>query len=271
MKAFRIIVCIVFVLSVGCYKGNDYIKSQAVDSTYPTIESTSDKIKVPCNATEEDLLAGVTAMDGKDGDITDSILIDNISTFIEKGLANIQYVVFDSDMNFSTFTRKVQFEDYRSPQFHLSAPLIFFENDQMRLLDRLTAYDCIDGDISGQIKLTSNSYTAMGETQSINAEVCNSYGDVSTITLAITMEEKDMMAPSITLSDYLVYIKKGSSLDPLSYIQDVTSYYEEKIALDMVSITTELDTNTIGTYEVLYSITEEQHTGKTKLIVIVEE
>ena len=58
-------------------------------NTAPVITCATDELHVSVNATEKDLLMGVTAMDAEDGDLTDSIIIESISQFVEKGTCTI--------------------------------------------------------------------------------------------------------------------------------------------------------------------------------------
>lgn len=46
------------------------------------------EISVSIHADEVELLSGVTAYDAKDGDVTDSLAVEHISNFIEKGGGN---------------------------------------------------------------------------------------------------------------------------------------------------------------------------------------
>lgn len=98
------------------------------DETLPTITADSDTIDVPCAYTTDQLLAGVTASDAKDGDLTGQILVGNFTRFIDPGVCDLNYVVFDSSEHMATLTRRVHFTDYHSPRFALAEPLVFAES-----------------------------------------------------------------------------------------------------------------------------------------------
>ena len=49
------------------------------DDTLPTITADSDTLEVPCAYTTDQLLAGVTASDAKDGDLTSQVLVGNMT------------------------------------------------------------------------------------------------------------------------------------------------------------------------------------------------
>lgn len=75
------------------------------------------EISVSIHADEAELLAGVTAYDAKDGDVTDSLAVEHISNFIEKGRRKISIVAFDSDNNVTHAEREMVYNDYTSPVF----------------------------------------------------------------------------------------------------------------------------------------------------------
>ena len=66
---------------------------------------------------EERLLEGVTAYDGKDGDLTSKVFVESISNFVEPGVSNVTYVVYDADRHAAKASRKVVYLDYTPPRF----------------------------------------------------------------------------------------------------------------------------------------------------------
>lgn len=71
-------------------------EAAAKDDAAPVIVCSSSEIHVSVDASEEELLFGVTAMDAEDGDITSSVVIESISSFVEPGKSIITYAAFDS-------------------------------------------------------------------------------------------------------------------------------------------------------------------------------
>ena len=98
-------------------------KKQEEDPTIPVMTSDRDTLEVSVHYENDDLLEGLKASDEKDGDLTDHILVGEFSQFIEKGLCNLSYVVFDSSNQAATLTRRVYFTDYESPKLTLKSPL----------------------------------------------------------------------------------------------------------------------------------------------------
>ena len=66
-------------------------EAAAKDDAAPVIVCSSSEIHVSVDASEEELLFGVTAMDAEDGDITSSVVIESISSFVEPGKSIITY------------------------------------------------------------------------------------------------------------------------------------------------------------------------------------
>ena len=94
MKIVRIVTVAVFLLSALTWGlGKFYAKK--LDKVPPVIAADSQEIHVSTNADEEELKKGLIATDNADGDLTDSIVVANLSHFTKKGVCKIQYIVFD--------------------------------------------------------------------------------------------------------------------------------------------------------------------------------
>ena len=182
------------------------------DDTLPTITADSDTLEVPCAYTTDQLLAGVTASDVKDGDLTSQVLVGNFTRFIDPGVCDLNYVVFDSSEHMATLTRRIHFTDYHSPRFQLSEPLVFAEsttnNTDVRAL--FSAYDVLDGDLTDWITYveTDAAYNNPGD-YTITMEVRNSFGDTVSYAFPIHIYERNTQDFDITLTEPLVYVEQG--------------------------------------------------------------
>lgn len=58
------------------------------------------------------LLAGVTATDAEDGDVTASLLVEGISGRNDDGTVQVTYAAFDSNHHVTKATRAVRYTDY---------------------------------------------------------------------------------------------------------------------------------------------------------------
>lgn len=300
MRALRIFLALLFAVSLTVYVVFSVNNAKTADTVPPEISYESDTLEVSVAATDEELLAGMTATDQRDGDVTASLVVVSRSKFVGKGTLRVNYAAFDAAGNAATCSRLVTYTDYTSPRFTLSEPLRFSTEDyNVNLLDRISASDCIDGDITGLIKYTLNDnafYGTPGET-SITFQVSNSAGDLAELELpGEVLSTENYAKPYPMLTDYLVYTKVGQEIDPASYLVGVIAGgaeyfhadYEEEADYpgvtrdyhrsDLVSITSHVQYDTPGVYTVEYTLNAREVQGGSRyeqgtvlLYVVVEE
>ena len=187
MNRLRTAVLILFAITAAAY-GYMKISERLADDTPPVITADSDTVEVSVNDGEEKLLSGIKATDRQDGDLTASVTVSGISKLISENTAKVSYIVFDSDRRIGTYTRYVRYTDYRRPRFELKKPLSFSKSDDITLSGRLYAYDVIDGDISGSVKVSARDLTVSDNgVYSITVQVTNSLGDTSSVRLPVAI------------------------------------------------------------------------------------
>ncbi len=271
-----LIFCAVFAVYYINYK-------KAWDTKAPVLKCETEEIIASVKVTEEELLKGVTATDNVDGDLTDEILIEEITQFAE-GVRTIRYAVVDSANNIGRISRTLIYEDYESPKFALEKPLVFYIGDGYDLIGIISASDVLDGDITFNVRLTADTieYQTPGVFE-VSYAVRNSAGDYVTLTANVEMREKENKEPRITLTEALIYLKQGEAFSPLDYVDSVydpnmnyglsREEQKETYTLSNIDITNPVDTNVPGTYEVIFHAPSDnpEYTGVTRLIVIVEE
>ena len=237
----------------------------------PVIECPAEPlvISVADAAETNRLLAGVTASDAQDGDLTNDILVAGVSKLITENTAKITYVVFDSDNNMASATRSVRYTDYHCPRFSLSEPLVYTFSQEILLLDRLQALDVIDGDITNAIRVSQMLATSDSEIYAVDVQVTNSMGDTAWLSLPVILLEGGGDRVEITLSSYLVYLEKGSGFHARNYLESAT-FAGETLDLENVHISGQVDTNTPGVYQVQYDAAYAGNAGKIILTVVVE-
>lgn len=272
MKPLRIIVLIAFVFVTIASLTLFITEKIGTDTTIPEIRVEDEMIEVSLKATDEELLKGVTAYDEKDKDLTDRIIVESISRFTEKGVCKVTYAVCDSDNNVSKATRKIKYKDYESPEFYVTGNLCFSIYEHIELTGLVGATDCLDGNISNEIIMTSDNYSnSQVGSYSFNVSVVNSKGDFVEIELPLILEDRVLSAPVITLKEYLVYTKKGETVDFKNYIVDATDSNEDSLK-DKVTIESNVDFNKEGTYHVhFYAADKAEQRGHSVLTVIVGE
>lgn len=271
MRAIRIMQRLLlglFVLVLLAFVGLKVYRAIAVDVTPPVISCDSDTLAISVTAGEEALLQGVSARDDRDGDLTDGIMIKGVSTLQADGSAQVTYIVFDSSNNMATMQRSIRYTDYRLPRFALSQPLVYNVGQTVTLLDRLTAEDVLDGDISGSIRITSqNIINSQAGIYNVTAQVDSRLGEAVVLPLKVVVTASDYQL--LQLTDYLVYLSRGSSFDPADYILSVTAPDGSAVSHDRVEVDTLPDMSSAGVYSVGYSITVQGQSYIVYLTVVV--
>ena len=259
---------IAFVLMLLLYGGVMLYDSFMVDTTAPVIRCANPEIIVSVNDPQETMLLGVTAMDDRDGDLTDQVQIKNVSQLITDDTAQVTYIVFDSANNMTTLTRTVRYADYEKPRFVLHKPLNYTVDEDFQVLDRLTAQDVLDGDISDSICVISQNILKEAGTYHVTVQATNSLGDTTTVPLKLVVRENGVKE-LLQLKSYLTYLDKGAAFDPLKYIASVQAPDGTTLSVSKVNIDNAVDVNTEGAYHVRYSITVQNQTYVVFLTVVV--
>mgnify|MGYP003296231989 CR=1 FL=1 len=270
-KKGTIILLIVAVLAVAAAIAFDISNDKKSSPQYPVIKFDSDTIDLFVDATEADLLDGVTATDPEDGDITKSIVIEGISGITDGTSVKVTYAAVDSQNHVTKAERTVNYIDYTRPRFSMSRPLIFGNAKEINFMPYITATDVFEGDISGRIKYSLvNSATIEDEAgeYEIKISVTNKLGDTVSIPLTVGISDEYANWDKITLSDYLVYAERGTPFDPKAYVVSYTDGKREIESARGLSIINNVNTDEPGVYIVEYSAS--RGASKTRLVVVVE-
>lgn len=291
MHKMRAAVLILFLASSLAFGGCLMRQRTGKDGKGPEISMDNSEILVSIHADEAELLSGVTAYDAKDGDVTDSLAVEHISNFIEKGRRKISIVAFDSDNNVTHAEREMVYNDYTSPVFSLDGPLRFSVNAD-DLTEGLSAEDCLDGTITDRIRLSyQDEISSTPGLYQVTYSAANRAGDVTSLPVTVELYDpaEESGKPQITLSEYLIHLELQQAFDPKDYLEQVNvdqmtyekgeddelhavSAEEEILGEEKLSIENPVDTGKEGVYEVTYTVTsEEGKTGSIRLIVCVNE
>lgn len=275
MRFVRAGAVIIFILLLVVFGASRVALLRDRDPNRPKIASDREVLEIPCDYTREQLMEGLTATDPEDGDLTSQILAGSFSRFIEPGLCNLTYVVFDSADQSASLTRQVRFTDYHSPRFTLTEPLVFTEGEGSyeELMERLGARDLLDGDLTDWITQTDTdvSYQRAGS-YTTTLEMSNSLGDTVTQELPIHVVAAEGHSLEILLNTGIVYIEKGGSLDAGSYVEELLDNQGKNLDTGLISSENNVDPQTPGCYEIHYQADDGQgNTGETWMTVIVEE
>lgn len=276
MIQIRRVLLLLALVMILLYGLNRLLLYRSFDKTGPEIQFDEELLKVSVKVTEEELLEGVKATDSKDGDVTDTVIIESISKLLPGNERIVTYAAFDNDNHVGKAERRIQYKDYKAPRFSLDEPLTTsLSSDMSEMIGALHAKDCIDGDISDQIVITNADITGLsGDEASMTYEVqvTNSCGDIASLQLpvSINMSGTNSQFAEIKLEKYLIYKKVGKSVDFESYIEDVVAAGNVASAAD-VKVTSDYDKSEPGVYTATYTLEVNGETASTQLYIVVEE
>lgn len=281
MEKMKKLSCIIIMFAIIALLALIIVQKQNSDTTCPVIKFDKDSITASVKDKSTDFLKGVTATDNKDGNVSKTLCVENISDFVKKNTRIITYTAFDSSNNIAKATREIVYTDYASPKFSLTDSPTFHSTDTYIDIAKLVnATDVFDGDITPFIKLVDDNIV-LGQSGKYSATVSiyNSAGDCSTINLPIFIDATnyDRRSPSIKLNDYMVYVNKGTTYDYekniysikeslTSAVENKTSSVIEKVKIDSSNV----NFNKAGSYYVTYSYENSLKLScVTRLVIVV--
>lgn len=274
MRTIKIVLCTLCVLAAAAFAATQYYFRVYLDRTPPVISMDAPIITVSVKDGEEALLAGVTATDDREGDLTANIIVNNVSRLTGVNTAQVSYVVFDSSENMATASRTVCYSDYSAPHFSLVRPLEFGVGETVSLVGRVVAHDSLEGNLSGAIRVSSMTLNSSVEgIYHVNLRVSNRLGDVSTVILPIIIRNVMPESPVLTLRKYLVYIPQDSEFDPQDYFKSLLLNGTEDLQglYGSLKVVSNVDTSTPGCYEVSYSYTNSSGYSTDAVLAVVVE
>lgn len=283
LHLFLVIVCL------AVFFGYRILDRMYTDSKAPEITTGTGTLEVSVQDPRTALLAGVSAKDNRDGNVTDSLVVEGVELLDPDGTINVTYAAFDKAGNVAKLTREAKYTDYESPRFTLTSPLVFAQNSNFDILSVIDAEDTLDGDISHRIRATildETSISLLGNHE-VKFRVTNTLGDTVELVLPVEVYPAGTYEATLLLKEYLVYLPVGSSFNAQSYLsqfilnKDITSLVSGMPENYALRTTGTVDTQTPGVYPVAYKVTytlvneansdyNVTYTGYSKLIVVVE-
>lgn len=263
-----VLVALLVLLVLGQIFTTAYLQSQdRMDP--PVLSCPSDVLEVSAGDPKSVLLKDVSAIDSQDGDLTGRIVIGSISRLFNENTAKVTLLVFDSDNNMGMCTRYIRYTDYHRPRFAVYEPLVSDTAEDLSIINRLSAYDVVDGDITKDIRISTLSSTQNPELFLVTVQVMNSLGDIALQELPVLMQSYDPLRPEIQLSEYLTYVERDAQFDPQDFLRSA-HILQREIPLEYVSVASSVDTSKAGTYHVFYTYNETDSVGTAILTVVVQ-
>lgn len=264
MRKIKIFSIILFICSAAIYIGCRIYADVMTDHTPPVISGGEDVIRVSVEDPQEKLLEGMTAEDEHDGDVSDSLVIQEISEFDDEGKRTVHYAAVDDSGNVGYYSREMQYTDYQAPVFSLSAPLRFPMGAGFNICEGISASSVLDGDLTNKIKYTLDREVSAATTGTYQVEfrVMDSAGRTSYQTTELEVYDSTEERIQVELSSYLVYLNVNDAFHPNDYFSGSDPEGE-------LNIQSAVDTSKAGTYYADYWVTEGSLSGKSRLVVVV--
>lgn len=272
--ALLLVVCIGLAGSVVCIRMNADTKGPEI-----IFSDNTETLYRPDMSTEE-LLAGITAKDDKDGDVSASLTVESVYEVDDTHVV-VTYTAKDSSNNITKQKREMEL-DPSSASKDSEDISEFGEKTDAADATATTGVDTKQTEDSADSKETA-------DTSADKAHESDTDSSVDEITPTPTPEvdeaaaekekqtaEADAMPaqnPRIYLSDYLVKVPVGTSIDLLSYVSEIKDDSDDVYALwRKVQITGEVNSAVPGTYKCTYYVIDSQNniSNNAVLTVVVE-
>ncbi|PEC46374.1 immunoglobulin-like domain-containing protein [Bacillus sp. AFS096315] len=232
-------------------------KITVIDSIKPVI-SGLDNVSININ-TPFDSMAGVTAQDNVDGNITNSIQVLGSVDTKKKGVYTLTYEVSDTSGNTTIKTRTVTVLDNIKPIITGATNKTININSTFNPLTSVTAQDNVDGVITNSLKVTGIVDTKKIGAYKLTYTVRDSSGNTTTVTRTITVI--DNIKP-VFLGASSKTIAFGSTFNVLT---GVTA--KDNVDGDLtktVKVTGVVNTKKKGIYTLTYTVSDKS-SNKTVL------
>lgn len=308
MNKFRISWIVIVGIVTAAFLTYKVTDNRKTDSSVPVFSMEKKELEVSIHDGEDVLLQGIDAVDEKDGDVTDSILIEKISNIYGDGKRIVTYAAFDSDNHVSEAEREITYTDYTSPRFELTGSLRFRSGSTIDIDKIVKAWDCLDGDISSNVKiqLESSINNRVTGLYDMVYQVTNSAGDMAELPVQFEIYQPADNEVILNLTEYLAYYD-GSDINYADYLKNIevgnitypfegtsTGDSEEEpedgesagdsendtdaedsevldhISRDRVKIQSYVDTNVPGVYPVYFYYESASYVAAEVMYVVVE-
>lgn len=279
MKMKKWICPLLIVLCVAVSWIYGVIDERQTDTVLPQIIIETESLQLSVNDPESVLLQGLRAEDDRDGDVTDSLIVESVKLLDKNGRIRVCYAALDRSGNVAKIQREAQYTDYVSPRFVLKSPLVIVDPNNFDLLEMIKAVDVVDGDISHRIRVTNlNGYSMFtGGSYEALLGVTNSLGDAVQLQVPVKILPQDARYHELSLTDYLIYLPVGAKFEAEDYLKSLDAVHGV-VSLteglpDGYSLQTEgvVDTQKSGVYVLDYQVSDSAYLWESRLIVVVEE
>lgn len=242
LAVFMTIICIGLIAFVVWFRYGS-------DKTGPEIQCNNENLVYHDGMSDAELLEGVTAYDEKDGDVSASLTVES-SYPVENGQVVVVYVAKDNANNIA-----------KAKVFYTYDQEASQENPDQGMDENSGE---LETDPSGEVQDAGSVET--GSTETLPEADASSMPESTSAEAEQRRQEQEGIAeqmpvgsPRIYLTDYLVKIPVGTTVDRLSYVKEITDDSDNVYDLwTKIQIMGTLDTLTAGTYECTYYVVDSQ-------------
>ena len=240
MKRFLIALLIFICLALGA--GVFWVRSTS-DRQGPEIRFAEDKDSVyELGTPKSELLEGVTAIDSRDGDVSDTLTIESIFARNEEQVVVI-YVAKDNSNNVT----KAEYD------MNTSAPTVGVVQDVLSDEEEEEAENGEEGKGESDVPTPTPGMREQAEEREL-----------------AKMEMLPEGAPKFYLTTYYLEIPRGTSLDRLSFVRDIEDDSENESDLyRRIQIDGDVDIYTPGSYELIYYVVDNDGNTSNQAVLTV--
>ncbi|WP_050632263.1 immunoglobulin-like domain-containing protein [Bacillus andreraoultii] len=208
-------------------------------------------------------LAGVTAKDNLDGNITKSIKISGAVNVNKAGTYKLIYSVSDKAGNKATVTRIVTVIDHIKPILSGVTDVTINFGDKFNPIEGISATDNNDGDLTKEIQVSGAVNVNKAGTYKLTYSVSDKARNKATVTRIVTVI--DYIKPVLSgVTD--VTINFGDTFDPLEGIS-ATDNNDGDLTKE-IQVSGAVNVNKAGTYELMYTVTDNAGNKDTKKRIV---
>ncbi|PEC68170.1 immunoglobulin-like domain-containing protein [Bacillus toyonensis] len=224
-----------------------------------------------------DPMAGVSATDKEDGDITSKVTVDGSVNASKPGTYELTYTVLDSKGHTviakQTVTVKQKVETTNeAPVLTVPFTTTLRVGEEFDPMAGVSASDKEDGNLTNKIKYKGNVDTSKPGKYIVEYWVVDSKGVNATATQSVIVKENEEtpdMEPKLTVPTRTT-INVGDKFNPLSGVKAIDN--EDGDITDKVTVDGSVDASKPGTYELTYTVSDSKgHTVTAKQTVTVKQ
>ncbi|MGX5568678.1 immunoglobulin-like domain-containing protein [Bacillus toyonensis] len=222
-------------------------------------------------------MAGVSATDKEDGDITSKVTVDGSVNASKPGTYELNYTVLDSKGHTviakQTVTVKQKVETTNeAPVLTVPFTTTLRVGEEFDPMAGVSASDKEDGNFTNKIKYKGNVDTSKPGKYIVEYWVVDSKGVNATATQSVIVKENEEtpdMEPKLTVPTRTT-INVGDKFNPLSGVKAIDN--EDGDITDKVTVDGSVDASKPGTYELTYTVSDSKgHTVTAKQTVTVKQ